>query len=490
MRRILHRLLVVVVVLAASLWSLSAATPVVPVEIVDTSALRAAMTATRIRDHLVALDAIARTNRGTRAVGTSGYQASADYVRDRLNAAGYQVSLQQFQVLHFAETSPPTLKARRTYQPDTDVRTMTFSGSGSVTATVRPVDLTLPPSLNPSSTSGCEPADFAGFSRGALALMQRGGCSFVQKATNAMHAGAAAVLIMNEGQPDRQELISGSLVQPGLNLPVLGLSYSAGAELAGAPDTPVRVVTDVVSDYQQTVNVLADGPADPAGRSSDRVVMVGAHLDSVPEGPGVNDDGSGVAVVLELADQLARLPAVVPRNRIRFAFWGAEELGTLGSEHYVGQLTPEQLSGIAAYLNFDMLGSPNFVRYVYDGDGSSLGSAGPPGSDAVERIFGEYLSSQGLAYEPTEFDGRSDYAAFQRAGVPVGGLFSGAEERKTQEQAIRYGGTAGQPQDSCYHRACDTINNVSEVALEQLGDAAADATLRLLLSSTGPRQIS
>jgi Zn-dependent M28 family amino/carboxypeptidase len=215
-------------------------------------------------------------------------------------------------------------------------------------------------------------------------------------------------------------------------------------------------------------------------------MLVGAHLDSVPEGPGINDDGSGVAVLLALAEQLARQP-IEPRNRIRFAFFGAEELGMLGSEHYVDALDAGQRGELAAYLNFDMLGSPNFVRYVYDGDGSSVGDPGPPGSAALERLLGDYLTSRDLPYEPTELSGRSDYAPFARIGVPVGGLFSGAEELKTRNEAVRYGGTEGEPLDRCYHRACDTLANVSDTALDELGDAAADAVQRLLMRTTDLR---
>jgi Zn-dependent M28 family amino/carboxypeptidase len=453
-------------------------------ESVDTTALRAAMSIERIRDHLVALNSIARDNGGTRGVGTPGFQESVGYVRERLAADGYQVTVDSFDVPYFKEIAPPSLSSGgRAYVADTDIRTMSFSGSGDVNAAVQPVDLTLPPDLNPTSTSGCEPSDFAGFSRGAIALLQRGTCPFEQKATNARNAGAVAVLIMNEGQPDRQGLLSGSLAHPGVGIPVLGLTYAAGLQLARQPDVPARVATTVTSEYRRTSNVIADGN----GGGSDRVVMVGAHLDSVADGPGINDDGSGVAVVLQLADALARQP-LVPRNRIRFAFWGAEELGLLGSQHYVSGLSPEQIADIAVYLNFDMLGSPNYVRFVLDGDGSAIGDPGPPGSAAVERTFTEYLRSQGLAFQPSELNGRSDYAPFAEAGVPVGGLYSGAEELKTQDQSVRYGGTAGKPMDACYHRACDTIDNISDDVLSELAGAAADATLRMLMGSPDPRR--
>ncbi len=214
--------------------------------------------------------------------------------------------------------------------------------------------------------------------------------------------------------------------------------------------------------------------------------MVGAHLDSVTAGPGINDNGSGSATILEIAEQLAALKYTNKLQRqVRFAFWGAEEPGLLGSEHYVANLTDAQRAKIYANLNFDMVGSPNYVRFVYDGDGSDTPDAGPPGSDAIEEIFTKYFADQGLASDPTAFDGRSDYGPFIAEGIPAGGLFSGAEGIKTAEQAQLYGGTAGVAYDKCYHQACDTINNLNSKALFEFGDAAAHATLTLALSKTG-----
>ena len=173
------------------------------------------------------------------------------------------------------------------------------------------------------------------------------------------------------------------------------------------------------------------------------------------------------------------------QRQVRFAFWGAEEFNLLGSEYYVGELTDAQQAKIYANLNFDMLGSPNYVRFVYDGDGFDGGPVGPPGSDAIEQTFTEYFQSQGLASEPTAFDGRSDYGPFIVAGIPAGGLFSGAEGIKTPEEAAEYGGTAGEPYDPCYHQACDDITNLSTKALFELGDAAAHAVWVLAKSRTG-----
>jgi Zn-dependent M28 family amino/carboxypeptidase len=247
------------------------------------------------------------------------------------------------------------------------------------------------------------------------------------------------------------------------------------------------VVTSTVNEDRKTQNIIANSPK---GKIKGQTIVVGAHLDSVTAGPGINDNGSGSATILEIAEQLAKLKYTKKLQRqVRFAFWGAEELNLLGSTYYVEHLTTAQRAKIYANLNFDMLGSPNYVRFVYDGDGSATpddpNDAGPPGSAAIEQIFVDYFKHKGLASEPTPFDGRSDYGPFIDVGIPAGGLFSGAEGIKTAPEAAVYGGTAGEPYDPCYHQACDTINNLSTKALSELGDAAAHATLTLALSKTG-----
>jgi Zn-dependent M28 family amino/carboxypeptidase len=214
-------------------------------------------------------------------------------------------------------------------------------------------------------------------------------------------------------------------------------------------------------------------------------VVVGAHLDSVPVGPGINDNGSGTATLLTIAEQMSRLH-IKPRNTLRFAFWGAEEEGLFGSNFYVNNLTEEQFNNIALNLNFDMTGSPNFVRFVYDGDGT-LGGAGPPGSEVIEEVFTDYFDRHHLASEPTAFDGRSDYFAFIQNGIPAGGLFSGAEGIKSPEQQALYGGTAGDAYDSCYHQACDDIHNLSRRSLGQLGKAAAHTVLHFAMTRENVR---
>ena len=206
----------------------------------------------------------------------------------------------------------------------------------------------------------------------------------------------------------------------------MSTTFALGATLADTSGLVMRVAVDATIKSTTTFNVLADTRA---GGPTARCV-VGAHLDSVAEGPGINDNGSGSATILETALQMAAL-GIEPENRVRFAFWGGEEDGLIGSEYYVSQLDARALQQHAVNLNFDMVGSPNFVRFVYDGDGSAFGVTGPNGSARVEQVFLDYFASQGLATEPTEFDGRSDYFAFINNGIPAGGLFTGAEGIKT-----------------------------------------------------------
>jgi Zn-dependent M28 family amino/carboxypeptidase len=318
--------------------------------------------------------------------------------------------------------------------------------------------------------------DFAGMPAGSVALIQRGTCTFVEKQENAEQAGAAAVIIFNDGFPDRT--LGVWTDASGQDIPVLNAATTVGQELAGGVEsgaTGRRV--DVSVDWRpgtyETANVIADSTGGDPGN----VIAVGAHLDSVGPGPGINDNGSGTATILEIAEQMS---GVSSRNRVRFLWFGAEESGLLGSTHYVESLSAAERGRIRAMLNFDMLGSPNFVRFVYDGDNSTgEGAVGPEGSDQIEAMFLDYFGSQGLPTEPTAFDGRSDYGPFIEAGIPAGGLFSGAEGIKTAAQAAVFGGTPGQPYDPCYHQGCDTLDNLNSTSLEQLGDGAAHATISL-----------
>jgi Zn-dependent M28 family amino/carboxypeptidase len=446
----------------------------------DSSALREAVTLEAIRAHQAALAEIAVDNGGTRVADTPGYDASVAYVAEKLGAAGYEVTIQPFHFLTFEETAPPemarTAPEARSYAHGTDFLTIRYSGAGSVEGVLVPTgDVVIPPTAEPSSTSGCEVEDFPPPpATPAIALVQRGTCPYQQKVDNAAAGGYGGVLIFNEGQPGRQDTVQATMADP-VTIPAVTASFAVGEELhrlAQAGEVRVRLAVTATTVAAQTSNVIGEA----ASGDPDSVVVVGAHLDSVAEGPGINDNGSGTAAILEIAIQLARL-GIAPPNRLRFAFWGAEEWGLLGSTHYVEELGPEELGRIVLNLNYDMLGSPNPVSFVYDGDGSATGPEGPPGSGEIEAIFAEYFQSQNLPTRPTAFDGRSDYGPFIAEGIPAGGLFSGAEALKTTEEAAAFGGAAGEPYDPCYHQACDDLDNVSEPALDALADAAAHAVL-------------
>ena len=460
-------------------------------QVTDSSALRAAVTLDGVRSHQQALQDIATANSDTRVAGTAGHDDSATYVADLLTAAGYNVALQEFEFPFFQETATPEFEqispTPTIYVEGDDFFTMTYSGSGDVTASIQPTnDIVIPPgAVESTSNSGCEAADFPPTTSGQIALIQRGTCTFFEKAQNAEAAGAVGVIIFNEGQPGRTDALLGTLGEPTINIPVIGTSFDVGNELYVASQSGsvnVRLFVEAISETRVTHNVIAD----TATGRDDRVVVVGAHLDSVAEGPGINDNGSGSAAILEIALQMADL-GIAPYNKVRFAFWSAEEEGLLGSQYYVDQLTKRQIKDIALNLNFDMLGSPNFVRFVYDGDGSHTPTAGPNGSKNIEKVFLDYFEFSAddvapLATEPTAFDGRSDYGPFIAMGIPAGGLFSGAEGIKTADEAAIYGGTAGVAYDHCYHQACDDFDNNNYEGLDQLTDAAAHATLNFAMT--------
>jgi Zn-dependent M28 family amino/carboxypeptidase len=432
-----------------------------------------------VTEHLRAFQRIADANGDTRASGTPGYDASADYVARLLERAGYDVMRQPFDFPFFEALSPAVLEQTAPTPAVIETATFEFSGTGDVTGTVTPVDVNL--EGDRASTSGCEPEDFAGTDWSGpadIALTQRGTCDFAVKALNAQTAGAEAVIIFNQGNdPGRMELLEGTLGDQSagvITIPVVGASFDDGAALAQA-GVSAHVATETFWEVRSTENVVAESRR---GRA-DNVVMAGAHLDSVTAGPGINDNGSGSAALLEIALAMAK---VRPPNKLRFAWWGAEESGLVGSSRYVEGLSEEQAANIALYMNFDMIGSPNYVFTMLDADESTFTAADfgvvvPAGSTAIEDLLESYYTSKRVPYDDTAFTGRSDYEAFILADIPAGGLFTGAEEAKTAAQQAIWGGTVDEPFDPCYHDVCDTIDNVSQEALGTNSDAIAFALL-------------
>ncbi len=442
-----------------------------------------------VRRHQRVLQAIADANGGLRTSATPGYDISAYYVAWLMDEAGYNVELQPFDfessIRVGSSASQQTTPDTITYAEGVDFDTMSQTEPGDETAPVTAVDLDLGPAgdgIGNTSTSGCESDDFIEFPAGNIALIQRGSCSFQAKAENAADAGAVGAIIFNQGNEDnddRRGLIGGTLSAAySGGIPVLEATYARGIEWSETDDLSLRVFANVFRGIATSYNVLAES------RSGDdeNVVMVGAHLDSVDDGPGINDNGSGSSAILEVALQMADARL---NNKVRFAWWGAEESGLVGSTFYIAELSQGEIDDIALYLNFDMIGSSNFARFIYDGDGSTFPEVGPPGSAAIEKFYEDFYMDRGLASEPTRFSGRSDYGPFIAAGIdiPAGGLFTGAEGIKTEAQVALYGGTEDEQYDPCYHLACDTFDNVNLDVLSLNADAVAASTLHFAMST-------
>jgi Zn-dependent M28 family amino/carboxypeptidase len=368
---------------------------------------------TRLRQHLVALQRIADAHGGHRAAGSPGYAASVRYVRETLAAAGYRPAAPAFPFTSYRErrelARQLTPRARRLrveaidYSPSTPV--------AGLRARVVPAD------------NGCERGDFAG-TRGRIAVASRGVCFISQKAQHAAAAGAVALLVFN---PEPGPL-DATLGDPNASrIPVAAIEAPAARSLLAAPAATVRLQITTEKRRTTSQNVIAGTHA------QGRVLLIGAHLDSVVAGAGINDNGSGVAALLEVA-RIVRTRA--PGLAVRFAFWGAEELGLVGSRAYARGVDVSQLVG---YLNFDMLGTRG-------------GSAGVYVGPFAERLLG-YFEAQGLVAETVDLTGRSDHFPFDQIGVPTGGLFSGA--------------------DGCYHARCDRLGSVDLKLLARLTSAVA-----------------
>ena len=403
--------------------------------------------------HLQKFQQIADTTDGNRAAGTLGHDASAAYVYQQLKKYGYDVSYQRFEFL-YTETQAEKLSVLSPAPRDVAIKAMTYTKStpvGGIKA-----DLAAVPE---DATTGCEIADYASVAAaGKIALVSRGGCTFAQKQAVAAEAGAVGAVIYN----NTDGALSGTLGDPATGrIPTGGVTKADGDKLvADLAKGPVNISFEIRQLQQQrsTNNVIAE----TRGGNAANTVMLGSHLDSVTAGPGINDNGSGSAGLLEVAQELAKSKSK-PANKVRFAWWSAEENGLLGSEAYVAQLSSLGKKEIKLYLNFDMIASPNYGLFVYDGDDSDHVGAGPgpAGSAQLERDINEFLDKRGTPHEGTDFTGRSDYGPFIEVGIPSGGTFTGAEGIKTAAQATKFGGTAGVAYDVNYHAAGDNLSNIN-----------------------------
>ena len=416
--------------------------------------------------HLRKLQEIADANRGSRAEGTPGYDASVDYVAQTLRDKGFDVQTPEFERLDRNQRGRPTLTvAGRDYHVDQASLLVTTPAGGLSALTLRP-----------QKAPGCSAADYGSVSvKGSIAVVDDTGCSVVDKQKTAVAKGAVALLVVSD--PGTSGGPAG-LFTPGyyqqLTVPVGVIDNDANAALRRT-NAPVRFVLDNKAVMVKSRNVVAQTKTG----DTKNVVLVGAHLDSVRSGPGINDNGSGVAAVLETAAALGS--AAQMKNAVRFALWGSEEIGLEGSTKYVRALDRGQLDDIALYLNFDMLGSPNAGYFTYDGDQSGQPNpeipvrAVPSGSAGIERTLVGYLNLAGIRPADMPLAKFTGYSPFLTSGIPIGGLTTGSSQRKTEVQGRLWGGQAGVAFDPNYHTPGDTIDNIDRQALSVMGPAVAYA---------------
>ncbi|KAK3369587.1 hypothetical protein B0T24DRAFT_362328 [Lasiosphaeria ovina] len=439
----------------ASLSSLVASLDSKPT--IDSTTLQAEITTEGLWANLVALDGIASANGGNRAFGLPGYAASVDYVWSRVsNITGTKAWKQDFTALfNSVESIELKVDGEGIY-----VYGLTFSPSTSASG------LTAEVVHGPEGVAGCDAASYDGLDvTGKIVLVERWRCltggTLAGRLLPAARAGAAAVLIYND-QP--ANATAGTLSAPNPEFVPAGfINQDDGLRIkqrldAGGTIQAYFQQTQVIEN-RTTQNILVETEdGDP-----DNVIVLGAHLDSVQAGPGINDDGSGTSLLLELFRGTIKYET---RNKVRFAWWGAEENGLVGSRAYCSSLAADEADRILAYLNFDMVSKGYFG--VGDGDGSTHGSVAPAGSGVIERIYVDHFESQGLVVTPAIITNGSDYASFwQVLGKPFGFLNTGT----------------GAAQDPCYHQACDTINNPDPRTITI--NARAAAHMLSILSTNG-----
>lgn len=429
-----------------------------------------------MRAHLDKLAGIATGNSGSRAVGTPGYDASVDYVAGVLRDKGFDVQTPEFTKVIQTDIGDPTLTISGRRFPVTQASLLVTTPAAGVKGIT----------LRPQKPAGCTTADYGTVNaKGAIVIVDSSGCSVVQKHDAAVAEGAIGLLVVSDGAVPG--LFPADYYQ-GLKSPVAIIDKDVDAQLRRTT-APVQLSLDGKAKSVTVRNVLAQTKTGDVHE----VVVAGAHLGSAQHSPGMNDDASGVAAVLETAAQLGGSPAVT--NAVRFAFWGSDESGLDGSTKYVAGLDKEHLADIAMYLNFDMLASKNAGYFTYDGDQSGQPSPGipaasvPPGSAGVERTLAGYLNLAGMRPADMPLSRASDYGPFLSAGVPIGGITTGASQVKSPVQARLWGGQAGVPFDPGYRTPRDVIDNVNLDALAITGPAVGFSVGTYAASTDGPNGV-
>lgn len=442
--------------------------------------LAASISADALVGHLRKLAEIAAANNGTRAENTKGFDGSVDYVVNALREKGFDVTTPEFTRVAVQRNGTQTLTIANRPFPLEQASVLRQTPPGGLSA----------PQVRPTKAAGCAPGDYAGLpARGAIAVVDDTACSVVDKQNAAVANGAVAVVMIAADKASRGR---GDLFPAGyydrLTVPV-GVGNPELDKALRRTRAPVRLTLESTAAKVTSRNVIAQTKTG----DSRNVVMVGAHLDSVPAGPGINDNGSGVAAVLETALQLGASPTVT--NAVRFAFWGAEEVGLYGSGNYVRGLSRDALDDIALYFNVDVIGSPNAGYFTYDGDQSGQVNPDVPvnsvpvGSAGIERTLAGYLNFAGRRPADQPLGVTTDYSPFLRAGVPIGGLTTGFTGMKTELQARLWGGRPGVAFDPNYHTAKDGIDNIDRDALAVMAATLAFGVGTYANSLSGPNGV-
>jgi hypothetical protein len=411
--------------------------------------------------HMSTFQAIADANPGldghpSRNSGEPGYLASANYVAQKMSDAGYNVAIQTYKFTYTSFVGTPTWSEVSPTAHDFGLVDEWNPGtsSGTADANIQPAGgIILPPTETSSSTSGCTSADFSGFTQGSIALIQRGGCNFGVKVLNAQAAGASGVVIFNEGNPGRTAVINGALLDANNNpfvptIPVSFTSFDAGLRLyneyqAGTPPHMRLSITVLIDPNRDDYNVIAESK----GGDKNSVLVVDAHLDAI-YGAGMLDNASGSATILDIAEKMKN---VTPRNKLRFIWFGGEELGLLGSAYYVNNLTSSERSHISYDLDADVTATPNYLIGVLDPAapdlfGRTVSATFPnrvyePSKVARNQAV-DYLNSIGKNHEFLSPVG-TDAFSFNQVGIPASGVLTGQDCCKVQEEVDLFGGQVG-----------------------------------------------
>jgi N-acetylated-alpha-linked acidic dipeptidase len=411
--------------------------------------------------HLAALQKISDSSGGNRGYDKVGFSRSAAYVTAALRAAGYDVSQQQVPYTDFDVTSESLVVDGATAVPALMTRFTPSTPATGIDAAVAAL---------PTGRTGCASSDYNGVDvTGAVVVIARAACGYTAQQQVAAAAGARALLIYYPTPTPQNNYRFIAYTPADFTIPMASISQRDGEELIrrSAAGARVHLTLQGANTQRTTTNVLAE----TRGGDPNNVVMVGGHLDSVTEGPGINDNGSTAAAVLQIALKLAPHQNDVT-NKVRFAWWGAEELVDVGSAYYVANLSAAERGRITALLNGELIASPNAGRFVWD--------PGTGGGHVIADLFAGYFGGHALPYQRTSPDSvGSDHLEFIPAGIPVGGIDGGNLGIKTPAQQVLFGGQAGQMFDPCYHQPCDSLNNINQPQLAANAPALAWVVGRL-----------